>query len=326
MSLANGWSATSNSSDSSDASLGNGDSGIIIAGYTDGPNHHLNYADVDDWNVVDHTALLHLPRPFALDGQTFERPGVETEDCLGPYTRFTSIGDHCKFYFAYCAGISSMRDQKPYWWTGTLELGPILTRVILALQCLNPLREGANGLSSQANAMSWFDFAAGVEIPYRLTRTHRKLRTELELAYMSGGNDMSMVEIACVAVVRMLIDKAQREPENPATTVISGLEINVQRETAIRVSPVCGNDADMKEMYTLAAALAPSAVSLRSRVIETVADLNLSSALLLRRNLPYAGAVLAAEDAKHIKHGFYIDRCARCVAERFNLFPHGYDR
>lgn len=67
-------------------------------------------------------------------------------------------------------------------------------------------------------------------------------------------------------------------------------------------------------MFTLCAGLCPELVTIRSGIIESVT--NVSDALLLRRNLPYPTARLAAQTNTAVNHGFYIKRCDRCIADK----------
>lgn len=36
---------------------------------------------------------------------------------------------------------------------------------------------------------------------------------------------------------------------------------------------------------------------------------------MLKRNLPYPGAVLADRNHKAVDHAFYVDRCSRCIED-----------
>lgn len=128
-----------------------------------------------------------------------------------------------------------MRDHKPYWWTGIVRMDQTLGRVILSLQCINPRRDGFNGLTLEQNVQDWFNFAARPADPAAVSRTENLVKVELQRAYVEHP-DLNLLQVACLAVLNILLLQAREAVESPATTVVSGIVINIQRENAMRVS------------------------------------------------------------------------------------------
>lgn len=58
--------------------------------------------------------------------------------------------------------------------------------------------------------------------------------------------------------------------------------------------------------------MASDLVTLSCRMVRHAVEFEHKAGLLLKRNLPYPAASLAAESPLAIHHGFYIQRCTRC--------------
>lgn len=212
-----------------------GDAGAIVPGLTDGPTHDEAYCDNNDWNNPTAADLANVNGPFALNGETFVRENRTTRNAMGPFTKFERTADVCKFFFGYPWNAWNLRDAKPTWWTGIVRLDCTLARVILALQCVNPVVDGVNGLSAEENFRDWCDFATQPADPQRPTSLETTMRALL-LQVHRNAPYLDVRQTAIVAVVRILVDQVVTGPQDNTTAVLDGVVVNVRKEKALRVS------------------------------------------------------------------------------------------
>lgn len=214
---------------------GLGDAGTIVPGYSDGPTFAGSFVDDADWNDPSAAALANVVGPFSLNGETFERPGIDTVHFMGDNTKFQCVGDRCKFFVGYPWDVPHMRDLKPQWWTGVVRMDYTLARVILSLQCINPAVDGVNNMTAEENVRDWFDFATRPADPAHPTWEEIEMRKMLTRVH-ENAPQLDLRQVAVVAVARMLMFLTADSPRDDTTADFNDITVNVGREAAMRVS------------------------------------------------------------------------------------------